>query len=146
MLSKMVYGELWESIEINILLVCVSVCPSHTFFFYTHVFSKYYTHDLKILCISEIELCLWAWISWSILYQMQKLMTILEPSWRADFKTVPTFSIWLRITRVIQGLIQSLILGMHKIFRLHLCICKMSVKHKLFTEESSPKGLEFRKQ
>ena len=98
------------------------------------------------ICMSEIDLCLWPWISWSILYQMQKLMTVLEPSWRADFKTVPTFSIWLRITRVIQGLIQSSILGMHKIFRLHLCTCKMSVKHKLFTEESSPKGLEFRKQ
>ena len=77
------------------------------------ILSLMYRNDLKFLCMSEIKLCLWPWISWSILYQMQKIMTVLESSWRADFKTVPTFSIWWRITRVIQGLIQSSISDMH---------------------------------
>ena len=63
------------------------------------------------MCIKEIELCLWPWISWSILYQIQKLMTVSESSRQANLKIWWKYSelnfgyaenFWLRLYKWIQ--------------------------------------------
>ena len=81
------------------------------------MFTSIYRHDLKILWMSKIKLCLWPGISWSFLYKIEKYMIVLGSSWQADLKAVPTLSIWWQIARDNQGWRQSSILDMHKIFR-----------------------------
>ena len=51
----------------------------------------------RIFFFLKIDLCLEPWISQSILHQFQQSMTVLESSWRADFKYVPDLWICWRI-------------------------------------------------
>ena len=51
----------------------------HWGLFYGTPLSKNLDFSPPLLSMSEIELCLWPWISWSILYQMQKLLTVNCP-------------------------------------------------------------------